>query len=621
MFFEPVFWEKKEPVLLSAGCAIEGAEGYAAEVLERLIGEYGETGGSVGRIVMSGTLPEFYPLSDREEGYALELFATEAHLYGETPRARIYAAVTLLQMATAHELFCGRLYDAPDCPFRGYRVFLPGRASMDAFKEMVKTIAYYKYNALSLEVGGAMEYHRHPEINEAWAEFVKENRRYSGRAHEIQDSQNWKKNSIHPDNGDGDILTQNEVREIIAFCRAHGIEVYPEVPLMSHADYICLAHREIAERQDDPWPDTYCPNHPDTYKIVFDILEEVIEVFEPKVVNIGHDELYTAAVCPRCKGQYPHELYARDITRIYDWLKERGIRTMMAGEKLLPVVTPEGRLVGGAGGPDRKAGKKSKEDLPVLFYCQYMLPKDIIMLNWYGRFGIQYDYVYHTHGYPVVYANMYVPQLPHWRHRIELGVKGGTCANWGSNDPRYMQRNTQYLALVLGAYALWSKEYDDGIYLQTMKKTYEECFRLKYGDLTQKPYITVTHTTDLLIPYKPFYDGDFIVDEEYRLGAYRLTYTDGTACTFPVSYGDNIASADLSCSFEDDTVFDGVNPTAPALGEVSYSTIPCVVDGKTYYKTAFLNPHPEKEIASFEYVSEKDATVTVHQAEYNGKKL
>lgn len=617
MFFKPVFWEKREKAVLSSVCAVSGAEGYAAEVLEGAVKEFGTVGGSVKRIVMSGTLPDFYPLEDREEGYALELTAQEARLYGETPRARIYAAVTLLQMADHNELFCGRLYDDPDCAFRGYRVFLPGRASMDEFKEMVKTLVYYKYNALSLEVGGAMEYHRHPEINEAWAEFVKETHRYSGRAHEIQNSQFWCKNAIHTDNGDGDILTQDEVREIVAYCRAHGIEVYPEVPLMSHTDYICMAHPEIAERKEDPWPDTYCPNHPNTYPIVFDILEEVVAVFEPKVVNIGHDELYTAAVCPRCKGQYPHELYVQDITRIYEWLKARGIRTMMWGEKLLPVVTADGSPVGGAGGPVIKKDKKPREDRPVLFYCQYLLPRDIVMLHWYGEFGIQYDYVYHTHGYPAVFGNMYAPRLTDWRRRRELGIKGGSCSNWGSNAPRYMQRNNQYMALVFGAYALWSAEYDDSVHPQTMKKTYEECFHLKYGDLTRKPYITVVHTTDLCLPYKCFYDGDFIVDEDYRLGVYRLTYTDGTECFFPVSYGDNIASCDLPCNFaSDDAVFDGVNPSGNALGEVSYSTVPCVIEGKTCYKTAFLNPHPEKEIASFEYVPERDATVTVYSVHY-----
>ena len=31
---------------------------------------------------------------------------------------------------------------------------------------MIDLLVYYKYNSIILEIGGAMEYKRHPEINE-----------------------------------------------------------------------------------------------------------------------------------------------------------------------------------------------------------------------------------------------------------------------------------------------------------------------------------------------------------------------------------------------------------------------------------------------------------------------
>ena len=186
-----------------------------------------------------------------------------------------------------------------------------------------------------------------------------------------------------------------------------------------------------------------------------------MEVFEPKVVNIGHDEMYSIGLCDRCKETEPHLLYVNDIIKIHDWLAERGIRTMMWGEKLLPVITKEGKPCGGAGGLRVSGAGKKYDPLPVIFYCQDLLPRDIIMLHWYASFGIQYDYVYHTHGYPVVYGNMSAATTEEWRRRRELGIKGGTCSNWGSNKPVYMQRNNQYFNLVFGAYALWSSEYND----------------------------------------------------------------------------------------------------------------------------------------------------------------
>ena len=32
-------------------------------------------------------------------------------------------------------------------------------------------LLYYRYNTVILEVGGAMEYKRHPEINESWESY------------------------------------------------------------------------------------------------------------------------------------------------------------------------------------------------------------------------------------------------------------------------------------------------------------------------------------------------------------------------------------------------------------------------------------------------------------------
>ena len=615
MFFKPFSHQRIAPVSLCSTCRTEGADGYARTLLEELVSEYGRADG-IGSIRMIDTLPDFFDAPTREEGYALEITEEEIRLYGESERTRIYAAVTLLQMANHEGLYTGRLSDAPDCAFRGYRVNLPPRVGFEDFFRMVDTISYYKYNALSLEIGGAMEYKRHPKINEEWRKFAEETHRYSGRSDEIQNSCAWSKNSIHTENADGDILTQEEVRTLIAYARSRGLEVYPEVPTLSHSDYICMAYPELAERQNDPYPDTYCPNHPDTYRVVFDILEEILGVFEPKVVNIGHDELYTACVCERCKGLYPDEVYAKDITVIHDWLAERGVRTMMWAEKLLPVVTKDGRRYGGAGGRYIKRDGTELEPHPVLFYCQTKLPRDIVMLNWYYAFGIQYDYVYHTHGYPAVYGNLSTRHVKEWRRRRQLGMKGGAPSNWGSNDPVYMQRNAQYFDLVLGAYALWSHTYDDPERPRAEYKTFCECFHRKYGNGKPGEYITLTHTADHKLPYHCFWCGTFIDRDTYLLGQYRLRYTDGTEAFFDVIYGENISSSSIQCAFgEDDAVFDPDLLFESALYEISYSTVPSVIDGKTYYTTRFKNPHPEKEIAELTYLPKQDVRVTLHHYE------
>ena len=615
MFFEPRIWEKGQRIALSP-CAVVEGEGYAAAVVQKLIAERSQKEGTVQTVRFADRLPADAKVSG-EEAYVLVLTAQEAVLYGATERARIYAAVTLQQMSSHEGLVTGRLEDEPDCNFRGYRVYLPGRNSFQEFYDMVDTIVYYKYNYLSLEIGGAMEYKRHPEINKAWEAFAADTHRYSGRTAEIQKGYPWSKNSIHTDNGEGDILTQDEVRTLIAYCRERGLTVYPEVPTLSHSDYICLAHPELREREEDPYPDTYCPSNPAVYPIVFDILEEVLEVFEPELVNIGHDEYYSMCLCPRCKDRKPHEVFAEDVIKIHDWLAERGVRTAMWGDKLLPVCTPEGRTYGGAG-YDRVSTSGFYVYYPPTFYCQSMLPRDILMINWYYSFGIEHDFVFHKQGYEMIFGNMAADKVELWRDRRRFGAKGGSCSNWGSNHPEYMQRNGQYKNLIFGAFALWSPDYNNHRCQEITEKTFREAYHLHYGNVEEKPYITVTHTTSLKIPYRVFYDGIFIEDEKYHLGHYKVTYTDGTEALLEVKYGTNISNDKISTVVgADDPDFDPeTSLDNSALGEIVYSTLPMRQQGRTWYTTAYLNPHPEKKICSFEYLPDTEAKVDLLHVNY-----
>lgn len=69
-----------------------------------------------------------------------------------------------------------------------------------------------------------------------------------------------------------------------------------------------------------------------------EIAEREIEVFQPRAIHIGHGEVYTFGICPRCWGRSGAELLAGDINRIHRFLAERGIRTAMWGDKLQNII-------------------------------------------------------------------------------------------------------------------------------------------------------------------------------------------------------------------------------------------------------------------------------------------
>ena len=524
-------------------------------------------------------------LSDSPEQYVL-VVGKNSFVYAVEPIGFLRALSTIMQMNECDGLLVGTTYDYPACEERGYRVYMPGRQTLSEFKDMVDMLVYYKVRSIVLEVGGAMEYERHPKINEEWVKFCKEISKHAGRAEEIQTSQRWPKNSIHYENGDGSYLTKAECRELAAYCRERGLEIIPECPTLSHADYICFAYPEIAERQNDPWPDCYCPNHPDTYKIVFDILDEVIEVFEPKRINIGHDEYYSVSICERCKDKDPADIYAEDVKTISEYLAARGIGTLMWGEKLVRARLDYrgGRKVGGWNDPGEYKGVTYQ--VPPMFTCADKMPKGVTYLHWYYSFGEHTDDEFHCRDYPVLFGNFCVDGCKSFRTRIGRGIKGGFMSNWGSCHPEYMQRNHQYYHVISSAYALWSEDYDSDDMPKLRSLTFKEMFR--HHNRKIKNPLKVLHNAVHQTAHGYFWCGRFIEDKEFLLGHYEVTYEGGEIARLPVKFGTNISSH--------------YSNTEAGLREVAYSALPTPYHDGYLYEHWYENPHPDKKIKAIKYV-------------------
>ena len=54
------------------------------------------------------------------------------------------------------------------------KVFTPSRENIPFFKKFVDLLVFYRFNTIMIEIGGAMEYRRHPEINLGWVDYCKE---------------------------------------------------------------------------------------------------------------------------------------------------------------------------------------------------------------------------------------------------------------------------------------------------------------------------------------------------------------------------------------------------------------------------------------------------------------
>lgn len=528
------------------------------------------------------------------------VFGEKTRVYAKENRGFILAMTSLLEISERDNVVNdGVIYDYPMANIRGYRAFVPGRDQINDFIATLDFLVRYRYTSIVLEIGGAMQYERHPEINEKWIEYCRDVKRYSGRSHEIQaNTYPWKKNSIHADNGNGGYLTKDECRMLVAECRARGIEIIPECPTLSHCDYIVMAHPEIRERSNDLHADTYCPKHPDTYKIVFDVLDEVIEVFEPKSVNIGHDELYSVGICERCQGEIPWKLFVEDVKKLSDYLASHGVGTYMWGDKVLDA------RIGGKpyGGAEFTANCLGTEiTVPPIHPSVDYMPKGITYMHWYWSHG--YDDVFINHGYPFVYGNLnhFWWHFSDWKKRIRAGALGGFVSNWGSSADIYMQRNSMYAELVGCAHALYSEDYDGDKYMLA-GLVMKELFAYRREQKTGKALISVVHSANVRIPYVRCFDGIFIEDKTSLLGHYKVNYEDGTEAMLPVRFGINIGYSGLS--LKDITDYNKT-VTRLEIGEyiqLACTTYPLHTDSCVYYLCEYENPHPESKIVSLEYI-------------------
>lgn len=206
-------------------------------------------------------------------------------------------------------------------PVRGLSIEAPSIDNMDSFLKFVEEeLVPAHFNLLILRVDWNYAYESHPELR------------------------------------DPNPLTKADVQKIAAVCKKHGIRVAPQVNLFGHQSWAKTTHallRAYPEFDETPhintenytaWPNpdglyckSYCPLHPDVHKIVFAVVDELMDAFEADWFHAGLDEVFYIGddKCPRCSGRDKSELFAGEVTKIHNHLAEKGRRLMIWGDRLI----------------------------------------------------------------------------------------------------------------------------------------------------------------------------------------------------------------------------------------------------------------------------------------------
>ena len=151
----------------------------------------------------------------------------------------------------------------------------------------------------------------------------------------------------HPECASAKAVSKDDMIQIREACKRNNIKFVPKMNLMGHQsgktkdsmDGLLNGHPEFDET---PWMDevfycrSLCPNHPDIKPIIFDLMDELVDVCEADALHIGCDEVFDIGLCDRCNGKSTADIFAEWINALAAHLRERGVRTYMWGDRLLP---------------------------------------------------------------------------------------------------------------------------------------------------------------------------------------------------------------------------------------------------------------------------------------------
>ncbi|MDD2232624.1 MAG: family 20 glycosylhydrolase [Sphaerochaetaceae bacterium] len=239
---------------------------------------------------------------------------------------------------------CQSLLDCPDCDYRGFMIdscrhFLPAEQVM----EMIEQCSLRKMNRLhwhlSDDQGYRIESSSFPALNKTGS---------------------WRK---EPDGTVyGGFYTQKEIRCIVDFAKARGMEIIPEIDMPGHTSAMIAAYPDLgcsSEKIDVPFlpgifVDILCAGKDEVISFVKHLLDEVCLLFPYEYFHLGGDEAPKEhwKNCGQCQQRIKKEKLSDEealqswfMRQAIDHLTSKGKKCIEWNEALEADSTPDDVLI------------------------------------------------------------------------------------------------------------------------------------------------------------------------------------------------------------------------------------------------------------------------------------
>ncbi|MET2985088.1 glycoside hydrolase family 20 protein [Aureibaculum conchae] len=302
------------------------------------------------------------------EAYEVSINDNKVIIYANSISGFLYGTQTILQLLPAEVygnekadliLPAVEIKDKPRFGYRGLmldlvRHFFP----KDYILKTIDRLAMHKMNVLHLHLiddqGWRMEIKKYPKLTEVAAWRVD------------QEDKHWNAREANDPNEKGTyggFLTQEELKEIVAYAAERNIQVIPEIEMPAHVTCVMAAYphlschgKPVAVPSGGVWPitDIYCAGKETTFEFLEDVLMEVIEVFPSKYIHIGGDEATKTnwKTCPHCQKRMKtedlddvEELQSYFVKRIEKFINSKGKKLIGWDEILEGGLAPEATVM------------------------------------------------------------------------------------------------------------------------------------------------------------------------------------------------------------------------------------------------------------------------------------
>ena len=249
---------------------------------------------------------------DTGEGYTLTVAADTIAIDAQGPAGAFYALQTLRQLFTHENVPCLVIEDSPDFPYRGfYQDITRGKVpTLATLKALVDRMAYYKLNSLQLYVEHTCQCE---EYRDLWQQFG--------------------------------YLTNEEIRELDAYCKRNFIELIPSLATFGHLYELLnqekYRHLRVDKAYDSPhfWRGrmahhTIDPLHPDSIRLIRSLIDQYSPHFASDYFNICCDETFDLRLYAD-RGMDVGKVYVDFVRQIVAHVERRGKTVMMWADILL----------------------------------------------------------------------------------------------------------------------------------------------------------------------------------------------------------------------------------------------------------------------------------------------